>query len=385
MKPSFPYKVLNIMPKKKIYTLIYCSCIMLSCYAQKPYQLLIGTYTNSGRSAGIHWISWDTATQATSTKSVTLIADPSYLAISKNKKYLYSVSEYNNEKAAIHSFTIRGKNNTLVETGKEEALGAAPCYVSVTKNNRFAFVANYNGGSVTVFPIQKNGAIRAASQRIQQRGNSINTVRQEKSHAHAAIISKDERFLFIQNLGGDKLSAYALNINTKKRPLSSKPIAVWKAKPGSGPRHIALHPTKSIIYSVNELYATVTVLAFNGTSFQQLQELSLPDTDFTGKNGAADIHVSADGKFVYASNRGDANTISIFGTDKKGLLKKVANQSTLGKTPRNFSLDPSGRFLLVANQNSDEIVVFKRNEITGLLIDTGTRLKVGSPVCIQFL
>ncbi|MEN9598107.1 MAG: hypothetical protein RL596_418, partial [Bacteroidota bacterium] len=241
-----------------------------------------------------------------------------------------------------------------------------------------------NGGSVTVFPIQKNGAIRAASQRIQQRGNSINTARQEKSHAHAAIISKDERFLFIQNLGSDKLSAYSLHTNAKKRPLSSKPIAVWKAKPGSGPRHIALHPTKSIIYSVNELYATVTVLAFNGTSFQQLQELSLPDSGFAGKNGAADIHVSADGKFVYASNRDDANTISIFRTDKKGLLKKVANQSTLGKTPRNFSLDPSGRFLLVANQNSDEIVVFKRDEITGLLTDTGTRIKVGSPVCVQF-
>jgi 6-phosphogluconolactonase len=373
------------MSKKKIYTLIYCSCIMLSCYAQHPYQLLIGTYTNAGRSAGIHWISWDTATQATSTKSVTPIADPSYLAISKNKKYLYSVSEYNNEKAAIHSFTISGKNNTLVETGKDEALGAAPCYVSVTKNNRFAFIANYNGGSVTVFPIQKNGAIRSASQRIQQRGSSVNTARQEKSHAHAAVIAKDEKFLFIQNLGSDKLSAYALDIHAKKRPLSSKPIAVWKAKPGSGPRHIAFHPTKSIIYSVNELYATLTILAFNGKSFNQLQELSLPDSGFAGKNGAADIHVSADGRFVYASNRGDANTISIFKVDKKGLLTKIANQSTLGKTPRNFSLDPSGKFLLVANQNSDEIVVFSRNPVTGLLTDTGTRIKVGAPVCVQFL
>jgi 6-phosphogluconolactonase len=376
-------KISFIYSMKAVFSTFLSLCL-LAVSAQKPYQLLIGTYTNAGRSAGIHWISWDTASQATSTKSVTPIADPSYLAISTNKKYLYSVSEYNNENAAFHSFTIRSKNNTLVETGKEEALGAAPCYVSVTKNNRFAFIANYNGGSVTVFPIQKNGAIRSASQRIQQKGSSINTTRQEKSHAHAAVISTNQKFLFIQNLGSDKLSAYALDVNANKRPLSSKPIAVWKAKPGSGPRHIAFHPKKSIIYSVNELYATVTVLAFNGKAFQELQELSLPDTDFTGKIGAADIHVSADGKFVYASNRGDANTISIFSTDKKGLLKKVANQSTLGKTPRNFSLDPSGRFLLVANQNSDEIVVFKRDEITGLLTDTGTRIKVGSPVCVQF-
>lgn len=373
------------MFKKKIYLLIYCSSIILSSYTQQPYQLLVGTYTNAGRSAGIHWISWDTATKQAITKSVTAVADPSYLCISNNKKYIYTVSEYNNEKAAVHSYKLKQKEYRLAETEIQEALGAAPCYISVTKNNRFAFIANYNGGSVTVFPIQKNGALGAAAQRIQQKGSSINTARQEKSHAHAAVISKDGRFLFVQNLGTDKLSAYRLDINAKKRPLSSKPVAVWKAKPGSGPRHICFHPTKSIVYSVNELYATVSVLFFDGKKFKQRQELSLPDTGFSGKNGAADIHISADGKFLYASNRGDANTISIFKVDKKGLLEKIAVQSTLGKTPRNFSLDPSGKFLLVANQNSDEIVVFSRNTITGLLTDTGTRIKVGSPVCIQFL
>lgn len=373
------------MFKKKIYSLIYCSSIILSSYAQQPYQLLIGTYTKSGRSAGIHWISWDTTTKESVTKSVTEVTDPSYLCISNNKKYVYAVSEYNNEKAAVHSYKLKQKEYRLAETEIQEALGEAPCYISVTKNNRFTFISNYNGGSITVFPIKKNGALGPASQRILQKGSSINTARQEKSHAHTAVISKDERFLFTQNLGTDKLSIYRLDVNAKKRPLSSKPVAIWKAKPGSGPRHICFHPTKSIIYSVNELYATVSVLFFDGKKIKQLQELSLTDTGFSGKNGAADIHISADGKFLYASNRGDANTISTFKVNKKGLLEKIAVQSTLGKTPRNFSLDPSGNFLLVANQNSDEIVVFNRNKTTGLLSDSGTRIKVGSPSCIQFL
>jgi 6-phosphogluconolactonase len=362
----------------------FLTLITASNYGQQSYQLLIGTYTNSGRSAGIHWINWDTATKQATTKSVTKITDPSYLAISFNKKYVYAVSEFNNEKAAIHSFTIRTKNNTLIETGKEEALGEAPCYITVTKNNRFAFIANYTGGSITVFPINKNGAVSAASQRIQQRGSSINTARQEKSHAHAAVISKNERFLFVQNLGSDKLAAYALHTDAKRRPLSSRPIAIWKAPPGSGPRHIALHPMKSYVYSINELTATVTVLQFNGKKFKALQTYLLPDSSFTGKNGAADIHISNDGKFLYASNRGDANEITVFAIQQNGYLKKLQNQSVLGKTPRNFSIDPSGNFLLVANQNSDEIVVFNRSKTTGLLSDSGTRIRVGSPVCIQF-
>lgn len=361
-------------------------CLLLFTHisAQKNYILAIGTYTNKGKSEGIYFFDWDTALGKTTQLSVTKVADPSYITISKNRKWLYAVSEYNDERAAVYSFFIQPKTLRLIETGKEEALGAAPCYIAVDSKNKYAFVANYTGGSVSVFPIQPNGAIRHASQRIQQKGSSVNSARQEKSHAHTAVIGFKEQFLFIQNLGSDKLSAYALNINAARKPLSSRPVAVWKAAPGSGPRHIAIHPSKPFIYSVNELTATVTALTFKNKKFTELQTVLLPDSSFTGKNGAADIHISKDGKFLYASNRGDANEITVFAIQQNGRLRKLQNQSVLGKTPRNFSIDPSGNFLLVANQNSDEIVVFKRNKTTGLLTETPMRISVGSPVCVQF-
>jgi 6-phosphogluconolactonase len=160
---------------------------------------------------------------------------------------------------------------------------------------------------------------------------------------------------------------------------------VFNCNPGDGPRHISFNPTKPFVYAVQELTGSVTVLSFKNGTLSKLQQIDMFEKPSNKKSGAADIHLSPDGKFLYASNRADYNDLAMYKVGTNGLLTWVGSQSTLGLAPRNFAIDPTGNFLLAANQNSNEIVVFKRNKKTGLLNDTGNRIAVGRPVCIQFV
>jgi len=172
--------------------------------------------------------------------------------------------------------------------------------------------------------------------------------------------------------------------NSKTGKLSDTNFVM--TEPGSGPRHFTFHPKKKIIYLVEELTGSVAAYDYSKTDLKLLQTISAIPREYKGPMGSADIHISPDGKFLYASNRGESNTIAIFKTDPKtGWLELIGHQSTMGRTPRNFNFDPTGNFLLVANQNSDEIVIFKRNKTTGLLTDTEKRIRVGNPVCLKWI
>lgn len=255
--------------------------------------------------------------------------------------------------------------------------------MSVSRNGKFIAVANYGSGNAAVFPVS-NGSIGAAADRVQHAGTGPVTDRQEKAHAHAAIFSPDNKYLFVNDLGIDKIMCYNFAASTGKLTPATAPFV--QVKPGSGPRHLVFDASGKFAYLMTELSGEVLVYAYADGRFTLLQTISSHPADFKGKIGSADIHLSPDGNFLYASNRGDANSLAIFKRDKSsGKLTSIGFQSTLGVMPRNFNFDPGGNFLLAAHQESNDVVIFKVDKKTGLLTDTGKRIKVGSPVCVQWV
>jgi 6-phosphogluconolactonase len=218
---------------------------------------------------------------------------------------------------------------------------------------------------------------------MQHQGQGVNQQRQQSPHVHATVFSPDNKYLFVPDLGIDQIVTYSFN--HKEGTLSPKKKHV-KVADGSGPRHLEFHPSGKWAYLVQELSGTVTVFSYDKGSLIEQQVISLLPADFTGAATSADIHISPNGRFLYASNRNPTNSIAIFSINPAdGKLALVGQQSTMGKTPRNFSFDPTGKLLLVANQDSNDIVIFSVNQETGLLTDTGKRIDVPNPVCIKWI
>ena len=354
----------------------------MGAYSQN---ILIGTYTNTGKSEGVYYYHFDNSKGTASYISKIAIEDPSFLTTGFNNKLIYSVDELGNKLGGVTAIRFNKVTGSMEKLNSVLSQGDHPCHVTVDSKNRFVFVANYTSGSLKAIKINKDGSLDSTSQIIQHSGKSINVNRQEKPHVHSSILSPDEKFLLVQDLGTDQITVHSVNFLNASAPLSTTPISIFNTTPGSGPRHLTFHPKKSIAYSVQELNGTVNVMKFNKGKLTLLQSITMVQKNDTRKNGAADIHISPDGKFLYASNRGEFNELIIYAIDSNGALTYVSTQSTMGKAPRNFGIDPSGNYLLVANQQSDEIVIFKRNHSSGLLTDTGNRIKVGAPVCIQFI
>lgn len=343
--------------------------------------LIIGTYTKT-QDNGLFVYKFDTKTGKLDFESKTEgIKNPSYLAISKSGNNVYAVGE--GVKSSAYAFNFDNKNGELTLINAQETIGKGPCYVTISNDEKFIVTANYGGGSVSVLPINSDKSLGQLAQLIQHTGSSVNKNRQSAPHAHSAMFSNDGEKVYVTDLGVDKLFVYSYDSSGKK-PLIWENDKVIKIQDGLGPRHFTFNKAENKLYVLNELFATITVFEKNNNDFKQLQYVNLNDANFKGENGAADIHFSNDGKFLYATNRGSVNEIVIFKVDQKnGELTKIGKQSTLGKTPRNFMIDPSDNFLLVANQNSDDIYVFKRNKKTGMLTYTNEMLKIGSPVCLK--
>ncbi len=369
---------------KLLIALIF-SISSLSGTAQKFY-LLIGTYTGTG-SKGIYVYNFDAQTgKADWVSNTDSSTNPSYIALSHNGNFVYAVNETNGAiPGRVSAFSFNKNNGELKFLNTELSGGADPCYVEASNNGEWIAVANYTGGSLSVFPLNKNGSLQPYSQLMQDSGSSINKVRQEKAHAHEAVFSPDNAYLFSPDLGMDKVMIYKFE-SSSKRPLQPATPAFVNTSPGSGPRHITFHPNKKFAYLIHELSGTITVYNYNNGKLKALQELPTHPRGFKGIIGSAEIFVSQDGKFLYASNRGDENTITIFSVNSSsGKLKLIGYQSVLGETPRNFIIDPTGNYLLVANQNSDNIIIFKRDKKTGLLKETQNQINLPKPVCLQLL
>ncbi|SJZ48588.1 lactonase family protein [Sediminibacterium ginsengisoli] len=362
------------------------TCVLLTFQANaQQYYLFAGTYTNANESKGIYVYKFDAETGAVTWISNTdSCTNPSYITLSRNGKYLYSVNETGRDKPGrVSAFSFSKSDGSLTLLNTQPSGGDDPCFVTTDKKGKWLFAANYSGGNLSAFRLNKNGSLQPYTQLIQHQGSSINQKRQDKAHVHSTFITPDQRYILAADLGMDIIARYHFDEN-REEPL--KRISSTAVEAGSGPRHIAFHPRKSFVYLISELSGTVTVYAdIHGGLIKQQTIATHPD-DFKGQPGSADIHLSPDGHFLYASNRGEENNLAIFSVDKKsGLLTKVGYQAIPGTGPRNFIIDPKGKFLLVANQKTNNIVIYKRDEQTGLLQQLPQQVNLPAPVCLQLL
>ena len=254
------------------------------------------------------------------------------------------------------------------------------CYI--INDDKNVIVANYSGGNIAVFGKEKNGGLTNVKQVIQHYGSGLNKQRQEKAHAHMVYFTPDKKYVLANDLGTDQLYVYNYDPNSKDKVLTIKDSVSFK--PGSGPRHLIFSKNGKSVYVLQELNGDLISFNYDNGVFEKTEETTILAPGFKGEFSAADIHTSPDGKFLYATNRGDANTISIFKILDNGKLESIGQTSTLGKGPRNFAIDPTGNYLLVAHQYTNNIVVFKIDKKTGMLTATGKKLDLCSPVCLVF-
>lgn len=378
------------MGMKKIHQVVLWGILvlgMLGCGQQsgQEYYLFVGTYTGEG-SEGIYLYKFNSGDGSVDSLSETAgVENPSYLALSPDHSNVYAVNEVaDDSEAAVSSFSFDKATGELQFLNKVSSQGGAPCYVSVNSTGKAVFVGNYVGGSLAVFPVEDNGSLRDAKTVIEHEGSSVNEARQNSPHVHCTYISPDNKHLFVADLGTDEV--YQYNFSQKDTALATQESGVYKTTLGAGPRHITFHPGGEYAYLINELNGTVEAFSYFEGDLEPLQTISTLPEGYEGAISGADIHVSPDGNYLYASSREDLNNIVIYSIDRQtGKLTKVGKHSSGGVHPRNFTIDPTGQFLLVANRHSDNIVVLKRNQQTGQLTPTGTELSISQPVCLKMI
>lgn len=348
------------------------------------FYLFVGTYTGEG-SEGIYLYKFDSKKGTWIPADTVSSSNPSYLTFSPDHSLLYAVNEEADSlDATVSAFSFNKENGKIFFLNKQSSRGGAPCYVSTDPTGNVVFAGNYLGGSLAMFPVQNDGSLAEAKTVITHEGSSINEKRQNSPHVHCTILSPDNRILFATDLGTDTVTGYPFNSDSIT--LTAEPSIIFETDPGAGPRHLTFHSNGKYAYLINELNGTVNSLSYDGESLKELQSISTLPDNYEGKFSGADIHISPDGKFLYASNREDLNNIIIYAVNPNtGLLQKVGEQSSGGAHPRNFLIDPTGNYLLVANRNTDNIVVFKRDQQSGLLTPTETEITVSQPVSLQMV
>jgi 6-phosphogluconolactonase len=365
----------------KNFFIILSVLVFSSSQAQEnKLNLIVGTYTKSCESKGIYVYEFDSSTGDFKLRNNTEnILNPSYLTVSNDNKFVYSVSE-NDKKSSVSAFGFDSKTGKLDFINYQNPNGMNPCYIINDEKN--VITANYSSGNISVLGKNSDGGIGEVKQIVQHTGKSINAKRQEAPHAHMVYFSPDKKYVLANDLGTDKVYLYQYNPNSATEVLKLK--SSFDLKPGSGPRHLIFNKKGKYVYVLQELDGTITSFSYANGTLEKVSETTVVATGFKGDIGAADIHISPDGKFLYATNRGTANDISAFKILKKGKLEFVQKTSTLGKGPRNFNIDPTGNFLLVGHQYTNEIVIFKRDKATGMLTSTGKKIELCSPVCLVF-
>lgn len=350
----------------------------------RHYHVLTGTYTH-GKSEGVYVYRFDTRTgELSHVHTASGIHNPSFVTLSPDGRYAYAVNEQSGDKEGmVSAFRFNQSTGALELLNQQPSGGGDPCYLTVDKHGKHLFVGNYTGGSLSVLPILTDGRLGDPVQTIEHEGSSVNENRQEKAHVHSTVLTPDEQYLFVGDLGTDRINIYKYN-REASRPLQPAEPAYTAVTPGSGPRHLIFNDSGTYAYVVLELTAEVGVFRHRDGKLEQVQTVSMTADDFEGEVSGAEIRLSPDGKFLYASNRGDANEIVAYSVDSQdGTLSFIERQSSGGETPRNFVIDPSGRYLLAANQDSDSIIIFERDQQKGTLRPTGKKTEVGNPVYLK--
>jgi 6-phosphogluconolactonase len=347
----------------------------------------LGTYTNDG-SPGIYICRFDDATGALRIASTTESVNPSFLTLSDDGGRLYAVNELEDYQGqpsgGVSAFEVDRSTGGLRFIDEQPSKGGSPCYLTTDRGGRYVLVANYNGGNAAVLPVRDDGGLAPARQVVQHTGSGPNRQRQEKPHVHSVTLDPAQRFALVADLGIDRVMVYGFDHGTGA--LTPAPAPWAQLAPGTGPRHLAFSSDGSRVYVIGEMASSVTAFHYDAErgAMREFQSESLLPADFQGENTGADIHFGADGRFLYASNRGH-DSIVVFAVDAAtGRLSLVQHQPSGGAIPRNFAIDPTGRFLLAAHQRSGGVVSFRIDSSSGRLTPAGQALSVPSPVCVRF-
>ncbi len=360
------------------------------------YNLLVGTYTGSG-SDGIYVYRFDTDSGRVSPVSSAKAENPSYLVASRDGRHVYAVNELPGDagpasvRGGVSAFDFDAKTGALKFVNRVSAQGNDPCYLSLSPDGRYLVVANYSvasdpGGSFSVFPVEATGALGAAVLNVHHEGTGPVKGRQDGAHVHSTVFSPDGKYLFVQDLGADKLYSYRYTPDGSRGLIGPTESRYTLAKAGSGPRHLVFGANGRFAYVTNELNASVDVYRYDDGRLAHIETVPMTAPGFAGKVGGGALHLSPDGRFLYATNRGDANDIVIYAVNAAdGKLTLVGRQSSLGKTPREFAIDPSGKWLIVGNQDSDSVFVFRRDIASGRLEPNPARIRIDKPVDFKFV
>jgi len=317
------------------------------------------------------------------------VRNPSYLAFHPHRRFLYAVNELKEfagtAGGAVSAFAVDAATGELTFLNQKPTHGADPCHLAVDPTGRWVLVANYSGGSVAVLPVRTDGSLGGATDVVQHRGSSVHGVRQAGPHVHYVTFDPGGRHVFVCDLGLDKVMVYRLH--PERGALEPHALPWVHARPGAGPRQLAMHPNAAFACAINELDSTITAYRYDADSgiLREMQAVPTLPHGFTGQSTGAELQISPSGDHLYGSNRGH-DSIAIFAIDRaEGTLTCTGHESTRGRTPRSFALDSTGGWLLAANQDSDTIAVFRVHRASGRLTPAGDPVACPTPVCVKFL
>jgi 6-phosphogluconolactonase len=371
---------------------LFCAPVTTAASASSdgPASVYIGTYTSGGKSQGIYLAHFDPATGRLGAPQLAArTANPSFLAAHPNRRFLYAVGETANfggkPVGLVSAFGIAADTGALTLINQQSSGGAGPCHLAVDRTGKWLLVANYGSGSIAVLPIRQDGALGEPGAIVQHHGSSVNPQRQAGPHAHFITLDPAGRFVLTCDLGLDKVLVYRLDPARGTLAPNDPPSA--SLRPGAGPRHLAFHPNGRLLFVISEMGSSLTAFSWDSRrgALKQLETVSTLPAAFAGSSTCAEVQVHPSGRFIYGSNRGH-DSIAVFAVDSStGKLSLLEHQSTQGQTPRHFAIDPTGRWLLAENQDSDNIVEFRIDAASGRLTPAGQEIKVGSPVCVEFV
>ena len=376
--------------------------------------LYIGTYTGftyvhhsrtygvgESHSQGIYVSRFHAATGELSEPELAAgMVNPSFLTISPNHKFLYAVSEDPSSlgppldhSSYVSAFAIDHTTGHLRLLNTVPASGTSTCFISMDRTGKYVLVSNFGSGSTSVIRVRDDGSLGELTAFMQDVGHSVNRSIQFEPHTHSVVVSPDNRYAIVSDLGTDKVLIFRFDARTGALSPPAPPfVSVY---PGAGPRHFTFDPSGRFGYQLSEMGGTVDVFAWDPSrgTLTPVQRAETIPHDFFGENHSAEIAIRPDGKFLYESNRrtqGEAvrgpETIGVFAIDSKtGMLVPVEQVPSGGLSPRNFEIDPTGNFLLAANQLSNDIVIFHIDSSSGRLSRTGKQIRVDVPVCLKFV
>ena len=321
-------------------------------------------------------------------QTVDHLKNPSYLTLAPNGKFLYAANgETVNDSmnfGSISAYAVDASTGKLTHINDKSSYGSDPCHIQIDHGGKSLFISNYNNGRLVFYNLKADGSISDNYRIFQDTGKSVNPARQESAHVHSTLVSPNDKYVYVDDLGLDKIMIFRYDSSSASMDPGDPPYVA--TLPGAGPRHMALHPNLPYLYLIQELSNNVSVFSLqNEAAPVMIQTLSALPEHYDSVNDAADIHVLPSGNFVYSSNRGQ-NTIAIFKVDPAtGRITRTGEHSCGGNWPRAFLVDPEGQFLFVANERSDNLALLKVNGETGELSETGVSVKIPSPVCVKRL